>query len=207
MGKENIMTIAAQIRSCIKAIPLGEPFTPTKFSAYGTRSAIDQTLYRLVKNGEIKRISRGIFVRPEVNRFIGDVMPEPVKVIKTLAKATGATIQVHGAEAARQLELSTQTPMRPIFLTSGSNRSFKIGNIKVTLRHTSARKLLLADSPAGLALTALWYLGKELVNTATIEKIRQKLPASEFEALKSSVPEMPAWMSNTFFRYECAKNG
>jgi hypothetical protein len=133
------------------------------------------------------------------------VLPEPAKVAQAIANAHGETIQVHGAEAARLLGLTTQMPLRSVFYTTGRNREIKLGNLKLTLKHTARRKLALSGRPSGLALTALWYLSKEHVNTNTIKTIREKLAPEAFEAFeefKAETPSMPAWMSNTLRRYE-----
>lgn len=193
---------AGLIRNRIAAIPMGQPFTPNSFLEYGTRASIDQTLSRLVKAGLIERVTRGVFVRPEVNRFVGKVMPEPLKVAETLAKATGAVVQVHGAEAARRLQLTTQVPTQSVFSTSGPSRRICVGKMEIRLQHVCQRKLALAGRPAGLALAAMWYLGKHEVTPELVAKIRSKLGASEFEALKSAANSMPAWMSDVIFRNE-----
>ncbi len=70
---------------------------------------------RGVKQGEIARVSRGVFVRPKKSRYVGEVMPEPSKVAQAIANAHGETIQVQGAEAARLLGLTTQMPLQPVF--------------------------------------------------------------------------------------------
>jgi hypothetical protein len=72
----------------------------------------------------------------------------------------------------------------------------------IRLQHVCQRKLALAGRPAGLALAAIWYLGKKEVTPALVEKIRHKLGSSEFEALKSATRSMPAWMSDAIFRNE-----
>ena len=60
--------------------------------------------------------------------------------------------------------------------------------------HTSNhRKLQFASKKVGLALTALWYLGKEQVNGETLQLIREGLSNSEFEKLLSA--SKPAWMT------------
>jgi len=201
--KEKIKTIEL-IRRRIEAIPAGEPFTPAIFLSCGTRVCIDQTLSRLVKAGVIERLARGIFVRPEVSRFVSKVVPEPLTVAKAVAKTTGCVIQVHGAEAARKLELTKQVPTQPIFVTSGPSKRIRIGEMEIRLQHVCRRKLVLANRPAGLAITAMWYLGKKKVTPAIIGNIRRKLGSDEFEALKSAIPAMPAWMSDAIFHYEQA---
>ncbi len=192
---------AELIRQRIEEMPVGEPFTPTAFLACGTRASVDQTLSRLIKAGAIARVTRGVFVRPEVSRFVGQVMPEALKVAQTIAKATGSIVQVHGAEAARRLELTTQVPTQPVFSTSGPSKRIRVGKMEIRLQHVCQRKMTLAGRPAGLALAAMWYLGKAEVTPALIEKIRHKLSGDEFKALAAATSAMPAWMSEAFFRH------
>ena len=161
----------------------------------------------MAKAGLIERVSRGVFVRPQVNRFVGKVMPEPIKVAETIAQATGSTVQVHGAEAARRFSLTTQMPTQSVFVTSGPSRRIRFGKTEIRLKHVCQRKLTMAGRPAGLALAAMWYLGKEGITSLVIEKIRQQLSHEEFEALKSATNAMPAWMSDAFFRHERAAVG
>lgn len=196
------MKVAEQIRRRIRKLPAGQPFTPAEFLPLGARAAIDQALSRMAKTEEIARVGRGVYVRPKTNRYVGKVMPNPTEVAEAIAKSTGATVQIHGAEAARRFELTTQVPMQPIFYTSGPNRSFCIGKLNVLFKHVSPRKLTLAGRPAGQALSALWYLGKSEVTPAVIETIRKKLSPTEFVALKAAVPIMPAWMADAFHRSE-----
>lgn len=196
------LNTAELIRQRIAGMPVGEPFASAAFLNCGTRASVDQTLSRLVKAGDIERVVRGVFVRPEVSRFVGKVMPDPQKVAETVAKTTGSIIQVHGAEAARRLELSTQVPTQPVFVTSGPTKRIRVGKMEIRLQHVCQRKLALAGRPAGLALAAMWYLGKKEMTPALIEKIRHQLGTSEFEVLKSATNAMPAWMSDTIFRNE-----
>jgi hypothetical protein len=196
------VTTAKAIRIRINEIGVGEAFTSTVFSNLGSRAAIDQALSRLVASGELVRITRGVFVHPNRSRYVGEVMPEPLKVAQAIADAHGELIQVHGAEAARLLGLTTQMPLQSMFYTTGRNREIKLGNLKLTLKHAAKRKLALSGRPAGLALSALWYLGKEHVNTTTIKTIRAKLSPEAFEEFKAETPSMPTWMTDSLRQYE-----
>lgn len=193
---------AELIRQRIEEMPIGEPFIPTTFLECGTRASVDQTLSRLVKVGTIERVTRGIFMRPEISRFVGKVNPSPLKVAEIVAKTTGAVVQVHGAEAARRLQLTMQVPTQSVFITSGPSKRIRVGKMEIRLQHVCQRKLALAGRPAGLALAAMWYLGKKEMTPALVEKIRRKLGSGEFEVLKSATRSMPAWMSDAIFRYE-----
>jgi hypothetical protein len=191
---------ARTIRQRIEETPAGTPFTSAELLEFGTRASIDQTLSRLVRAGVIERIARGVFVKAEVNRFVGKVMPEPAKVAAAVAKASGSVVQIHGAEAARRFGLSTQTPLQPVFSTSGPSRVVKVGAMEIRLNHVGSRKLALVGRPSGEALAALWYLGRNGVTPSVVQAIRSKLSTSEFEALRTS--RKPSWMSDAFFAAE-----
>jgi hypothetical protein len=188
------MTVTEAIRKHIKSIKKGKPFTSSRFLKLGSRAAMDKAVSRLVEEGGIQRLARGVFVRPETSPFIGNVMPEISEIVEVIAKDHGETIQVHGAEAARRFKLSTQMPTTPVFYTSGPGRKIKIGNMTVKLMHTTShRRGQFAGQKIGLALSALWYLGKNNVNPSVVRKVRSGLSSREFEALRNA--DVPAWMS------------
>jgi len=193
------MSTAELIRKKINELPEGEPFTPALFSTIAERSNIDKTLMRLVEAGFISKPARGVFVRPKLSRF-GALPVEPLQV--AVAKANGAPVEVHGAEALRRFGLSTQVPVHPVFYTSGRSKTFEVNGIPVYLQHISPRKLVKPGTKVGMAISALWYLGKEGVGTETFAALRAKLTEREFEELKASAPHMPVWMSNALLRSE-----
>lgn len=199
------MKTTCKVQQYVQKTPRGKPFTATALMRFGARAAVDKALSRLAHAGVIVRLTRGIYVRPEKNRFVGQVLPEPFKVAEAIAKRTNEQIQVSGAEAARQLGLSTQVPAKPLFLTTGQSRRFSLGDLEVTLKHVSRKKIPMSESKAGLAIIALWYLGKDLISHETFKKIEEKLTAQEFEKFISSTEYMPAWMSNAALKYKNLK--
>ena len=188
------MSAARAIRAGIRKLPKGKPFTNERFLKHGSRSAVDRTLSRLAGRGEIQRLARGVFVRPQTSRFVGTVLPDVLAVVEAIARNNGETVQVHGAEAARRFKLSTQVPTAPVFHISASSRTIRIANITVRMVHTSNRqRLQFAGEAAGAALSALWYLGKNNVTAETIATIEAALGPVEFQKLRSA--DTPAWMT------------
>lgn len=196
------MSTSHSIRERIAAQPAGRPFTPAQFAGLGSRASIDQTLMRLTKEGRIERLARGLYALPKTSRFGLKAMPSPETIVQTLAAAEGASTEIHGAEAARRFGFSTQVPAHPVFYTTGSSHTVRLGKLAVRLQHVAARKLALAGRPAGQALSALWYLGKRQVTPATFERIAAKLPQAEFEALCAATSSMPAWMVQALLHYK-----
>lgn len=188
------MGTAKLIKSRISRLQRGKTFTSSSFLNLGSRTAVDKTLSRLVKEGEIERISRGVFVRPKHSPHMKrSIMPSVNQVIKSKAKVNNEKIQIHGAEAARRFNISTQMPTQPIYYTTGTSREIQIGRTKVKLEHvTSQRKFQKAGSKVGDAISALWYLGKEQVNADVVKRIKSKLTEEEFTQLCNA--QIPGWM-------------
>ena len=174
----NVST-AELIRRKIEELPAGQPFTPAAFLSIAERSSVDKTLGRLVRSGVLIKPTRGVFVRPKESKF-GAVPPEPIEV--ALAKMHGEAVEIHGAEAVRRFGLSTQVPVR--------------------LQHVSPRKLIYPGTKVGMAISALWYLGKEQVNREVFDVIRSQLSTEEYAMLKAAAPRMPAWMADGLHKYE-----
>ena len=188
------MSTAQAIRAGVRKLPRGKLFTSARFLKHGTRGAVDRILSRLVGEGKIQRLAHGVFVRPRTSRFVGTVLPDVLEVVEAIARSNGETVQVHGAEAARRFRLSTQVPTAPVFHTSASSRTIRIGSITVRMVHTSnRRRLQFAGEATGAALSALWYLGKNNVTPETVTAIAAALGSAQFEKLRSA--DMPAWMA------------
>lgn len=186
------MSVTANIVNRIKYTPKGQPFGIGRFADAGSHTALAKTLSRLAASGELERLSRGIYMRPKLSPFAGHVRPSTKSVLRIIARRNREIIQVHGAEAVRSFGLSTQTQIKPVFYTSGSSRKVKVGSRLIHLLHVSPRKLQHAGTDVGLALCALFYLGKKGMNDTVITNIKAKMTSSEFKKLTDS--EMPVWM-------------
>lgn len=190
-----------RIRKFAQAKPEGEPFTVRELAGVGQRAAVDQALSRMVKAGELERPARGVYARPKVNRTLGRRVPtSPEKVVTAIAAADGEQLAPHGAEAARRLGLTTQTPLNTVYVTSGRSRKIRVGMREVQLRHASPRSLALAGEPAGVALAALRYLGKSEVTTATVKRVAEAIGSVAFARLRENVSAMPAWLADVVLK-------
>lgn len=124
----------------------------------GTRAAVDQALSRLTKRGQLIRAGRGVYLRPIASRF-GPRTPSVEQAVEALASQKGEVIVSSGAAAANALGLTTQVPVRSVYLTSGRSRKMHLGKQVVELRHAPRWQLALANRPAGAAVRALAWLG------------------------------------------------
>ncbi len=188
-----MQTLAKQVVEYAAGLPEGTPLVAKQLLHLGNRAAVDQALSRLVRRGVLLRAGRGIYALPVESRF-GSRAPSTAKMVEGLAEQRGETIVPHGAAAANALGLTTQVPMRAVYLTSGRNRRLKLGAQMVELRHAPNWQLLFPGKAAGEAVRALAWLGPEKAGAA-INQLRTKLSQSELTEIASARPRLPTWMA------------
>ncbi len=190
------ISTAERVREYVMSRPVGEPFSLIDIRGLGPRRAVDHALSYLTREEVIVNVTRGIYMRPKVSPLVGQIPPSPDSIVKAWAAASMSKVEVHGAEAARQFGLTTQMPMRPVYVTTGPRRNIQVGDLTIELRHAAPSRLLLAGTSAGRAYAALRYLGRSEVTTSTIETIKEKLPPQEFARFVAERNLMPAWLSD-----------
>ena len=185
--------LPSQIISYAAESPEGTLLCPSALLHLGSRAAVDQALSRLARKGELMRVCQGVYVRAIQTRF-GSRPPTMDKVLASLSALWGETIVPCGGIAANTLGLTTQVPIRSVYLTSGPNRHLKLGELAVELRHAPRWQLVAPHRPAGDAVRALAWLGPEEVeeNLGAIEK---RLSSSDFEELAAARAVMPSWLA------------
>ena len=186
-----MVTIAERIEKLAENLPEGATIGAKALLHLGSRAAVDQALSRLAREGRLLRAARGVYVRPIEGRF-GARPPAPAKVVEAFAALKGETIAPNGAAAANTLGLTTQTPVRQIYLTSGPSRELKIGAQVVELQHAPSWQLVLAERPAGAALRALAWLGPRQ-SAKAVRALKRRLPESERQALSGVSGRLPNW--------------
>jgi predicted transcriptional regulator of viral defense system len=194
-NRNTVMTthLAENIIEHMKEKAEGTIFGAKEFLHLGARAAIDQALSRLAKKGMLLRAGRGAYVLPVGTRF-GSRPPSVENLVKAISVAKGETIATHGATAANALGLTTQVPVRSIYLTSGRSRRFKLGAHIVEFKHAPNWQLTLADRPAGQVVRALAWLGPQETEKA-LKTLKRKLPSSALNEVAAVRSRLPSWMA------------
>lgn len=185
--------LAETILKHTASLPQGSVVSPKDFLHLHNRAAIDQTFSRLAKQGKLIRIEQGAYVAPVHSRF-GSHPPEPEKVIESLAKKSGQIMVSHGAAAANSLGLTTQVPIREVFMTSGRSHKLKFGSRTIEIKHAPHWQIALGNRPAGAMVRALSWLGQENA-TEAINKLREHLSIEELKVVFASRSILPSWMA------------
>ncbi|MCY3791791.1 MAG: DUF6088 family protein [Gemmatimonadetes bacterium] len=159
----------------------------------GNRAAVDQALSRLARSGGLLRVCQGVYMRPVETRF-GPCAPSVSKAVDALAGLWGETIVPSGGAAAHVLGLTTQMPVRPVYLTSGPSRRLQFGSLTVELRHAPRWQLVAPNRRAGEVIRAMAWLGPEELLKG-LETVLPGLSPQEVGELADARATMPQWMA------------
>jgi hypothetical protein len=188
-------TLKEEILAYSARLPEGAPLSAKELLHLGKRAAIDQALSRLAQRGQLMRSGWGLYVRPVEGRF-GARAPSPEKLIAEVKRARAEVIAPTGAAAANALGLTTQVPMRQIYLTSGRNRRLKLGAQDIELQHAPPWQLTYADRPSGEVVRALAWAGPERAREA-LATVKPRLAVESREELLAARAQLPTWLAET----------
>jgi Family of unknown function (DUF6088) len=187
-------SIEIQILERIKKARRGMLFFTDSFIAYGNAKAVSKALQRLVKAGEIERVTAGMYVRPEIDPVIGPVTPGIEAIAHAIAKRDKARIVPTGTYALNKLGLSTQVPLNMVYLTDGAARKVKIGKRTITFKRATPKNVAVIGEISGLAIQALKTIGKNKVSTDEIIKIQEQLKKEKITHLQHDIRLAPDWI-------------
>jgi len=197
-------SIENKILTKIKKAKRGALFFSDNFSSFGSVETVRRTLNRLVEKGEIDRVAPGIFVRPQFDKIIGKITPKIEDIADAIARRDRAKIVPTGAYSLNRLGLSTQVPMKIIYLTDGSARKIKVGNYTISFIRTSPKNVAAIGKISRLAIQALKSIGKENVSPKEIEQIQDVLLKEKKAYLEHDLRIAPAWIKE-IIRYSLEK--
>jgi len=166
----------------------GWAFSIIDFTAFGSRSAIDVTLHRLLKNGTIRRVIRGIYDYPPYSNMLQtELSPDIDQVARALARKFGWRVQPSGSAALNLLGLSTQVPSQWVYLSDGPTRSYNSAIHTITFKHTALKEARFRVRESTLIVQALKSLGRQRTTPEVIAKIRRQLdPKLHAKVLKDT---------------------
>lgn len=198
-------SITDKITARIRRRKPGWVCTPRDFLDVGTRAAVDQVLSRLVKQGMIRRLDRGIYYYPKQSKLLGPLSPTPDRIARALA--SGDRIFPSGAMAANLLGLSTQVPAKLAYLTNATVRTRRVAGQTIQLKRARVAWLDNIPDHANLALQALSYLGRKSVDDQAISRCARALTDRDLAGLHQAMGHIPGWMADAIHKIENVKHG
>jgi len=191
-------SIDSKVLKRISAHGSGWVFTPEHFKDLGSRDAVASALKRTKQSGEIRQLARGLYDCPREHPKLGMLEPTVDDIAAALAGRDALRLQPTGAYAANLLGLSTQVPMKVVYLTDGRSRTVQIGNRQITLKHTTPRNMATAGKISGLVIQALRHIGQPHVDENIIAQLGNRLDQPARKQLMKDIRYATAWIAEIF---------
>lgn len=186
------------VRERILTLERGAIFFPSDFEDIATDTAIHQTLSRMVKRGEIIRVSRGIYCHPRTNPALGlDVIPPSAEdIAQRIAERDKVKIIPTGDQALNQLGLSTQVPGNAVYITNGARKKINIGKGRnIVFRESNELRIFEFESKIMmLAVSAMRSIGKDKIGSDILTVIREIVGKISPETYNHDIRLAPAWV-------------
>lgn len=179
-----IESVSHLIELKINGFKPGVVFLPSDFKELGTSSAIRKVLSRVVKSGLAERMGQGIYVIPKNDKVFGKVLPSIEELAEALAKKEHVKIKPSGQYALNKVGLSTQVPMRLVFLTTGNSKRIQIGKSAILFKSTTAKKLSMKGEITSLLFLGLEELDLQKISSTQMGRIQVLVNQESPEILK-----------------------
>ena len=153
-----------QIRDRIINAPEGSVFVNSDFADIADNNTIKQSINRLIQEGVLRRVIRGVFDAP-----CGDT-------------------------ALNMLGLSTQVTAVWSYISDGPYKTYEWDKTKIEFKHRTNKEVTGLSPMTILVIQALKTLGKEHVDEKTIRVLSHRLNEDEKTALLAEGAEATDWI-------------
>jgi hypothetical protein len=184
-----------KISAALKKRQKGSILFVDDFLDFGNSESIKKALFRLKEKGQLIRLAFGIYLYPKTDKHFGILYPSTEEIAIAIAKRDKARIIPTGVQALNKLGLSTQIPLKVVFLTDGAARSIKIGKRTITFKKTSPKNLMVKGEISGLVIQAVKSIGQHKVNDEVLMKLLNILKKEKKETILHDAKLAPAWIN------------
>ena len=189
------MNAMQTIRKLVEAVPDGSIFTMRDFYGISDPNNTKQCISRLVREGSLNRICKGIYQKPKYIKILNSyASADPQLVTEALVRENGWSIVPSGNAALNILGLDTQVPMRTVYVSSGPNRRYEWGKTSIEFQHRSSKEIGPFSEITALIIQALKALGPDRISDWHIRTICNLLSEGDREAVRNESRFAFTWM-------------
>ncbi|UXR74786.1 MULTISPECIES: DUF6088 family protein [unclassified Staphylococcus] len=188
-------TYKSEIKSKIEGLPKNTVFIANDFLEIADYETVRKNLNRMVDNGEIKRVLKGVYHNPGYIEVINEYESADTKeVANAIARKHHWTIAPSGNTALNILGLSSQVPSKWIFISDGRYVDYTIGNTKITFKKTTNNQISQMSTLTATVIQAIKTIGKENINKIHIKLLRERLDSNDKALILEEGKMTTAWI-------------
>lgn len=184
-----------KIFESLKSRQKGVVIFVSDFSDYGSAESVKKALLRLNEKETIVRLAHGIYLYPKVDKELGILFPSTEDIALAIARRDKVRIIPTGVQALNKLGLSTQVPMKLVYLTDGGTRNIKVGKRTISFKNTSPKNLFMKGEISSMVIQALKTIGNSKLDDSTLLKIQNILKKEKKDNIINDAKLAPVWIS------------
>ena len=180
----------------MKSIDESQPhsiFFISDYADLGAAETIRKILHEATISGVLEKAGHGIYIKPKISRF-GKVPVPLEKIAREIADRDKCEILPNGSTAANLIGMSTQMPMNLSYITTGSTRTIKIGDRKISFRHASPKNFAAKGRVIPLLIQGIKEVGAKNISGVEYEAIKLFIDKQQDPYLQEDLPLAPAWI-------------
>ncbi len=186
------------VREKILSLERGAIFFPSDFEDIATSTTVRQTLSRMVKRGEILRVSRGIYCYPRSNPSLGldTILPSAEDIAQRIAERDRVKIIPTGDQALNLLGLSSQVPGNAVYITNGARKKISLEKGRsIVFRESNEFRLFDFKSKVMmLAVSAMRSIGENKIGDDILTRIKRVIEKIAPEIYQHDIRLAPIWV-------------
>ena len=185
-----------QVKKRLQSADTGTVFIPSDFFDIAEAVKINKCLERLTGTGHVRRIIRGIYVKPRFSDLLNkEVPPRMDDIAKAIARNYGWTIVPCGDTSLNMLGLSTQVPVVWLYVSDGPYKTYEVDGMMLKFKHTDNKNELINIShKAALVVQALKALGKDNITGKELRGISKMLTENEKNQMLDETKRVTSWV-------------
>ena len=185
----------SQIEERIADCPYGTAFSASDFLDIADPNSVSQALFRIEKNGGIRRVINGVYDKPAYSQLIQEYsVPRIDKIAEALARRFNWNIAPSGDTALNTLHISTQVPNVWEYVSDGPYREYMIGKTPLKFKHVMPREINGYSPITVMVIQGIRAIGKGNVTQDQAERFSSVITAEDRETLLKEARTASGWI-------------
>ena len=185
----------SEIDERIMSFPSGTAFSASDFLDIADANTVSQALFRIEKDGRIRRVINGVYNKPAFSQLIQEyAVPRVDKVAEALARRFNWNIAPSGDTALNILHISTQVPNTWEYVSDGPYRDYLIGKVPLKFRHVMPREISGYSPMTIMVIQGIRTIGKGKMTQELADRFSSVLTEEDRETILKEARTATGWI-------------
>ena len=185
----------SQIEERIAGYHYGAAFSASDFLDIAEANSVSQALFRIEKNGEIRRVLNGIYDKPAYSELIQEYsVPRIDKIAEALARRFNWNIAPSGETALNTLHISAQVPNVWEYVSDGPYRNYMVGSTLLKFKHIMPREISGYSPITAMIIQGIRAIGKGKLTQEQRDRFSSVLTAEYRETILIETRTASGWI-------------